>query len=262
MLLGELKPDKGSVKQGTFLQVAYFDQLRRQLQEDKTVMYNVADGADYVTINGKEKHVASYLRDFLFSPERFNQPVSSLSGGERNRLLLAKLFAKPVNLLVMDEPTNDLDMETLELLEEILLNYHGTLILISHDRAFINQVVTSVLVYEQEGQFNEYVGGYDDYKRQKKEHQSVVSSTKIAASTPVKRATHKLSFNEQRELKQLPQQIEQLEQHIAVMQEQLADPAFYQQEQAIIAEFNKNLATKEKTLNELYARWEALEERQ
>ena len=171
LLLGELQPDSGQIKRGTSLSVAYFDQLRRHLQEDKTVMFNVGDGADYVTLNGKQKHVASYLRDFLFSPERFNQPVSVLSGGERNRLLLAKLFAKPVNFLVMDEPTNDLDIETLELLEGMLADYPGTLILISHDRAFINQVVTSVLVYEEAGLFREFVGGYDEYKMQKKQQQ-------------------------------------------------------------------------------------------
>ncbi len=165
LLLGEIKPDAGTIKLGTGLQVAYFDQLRRHLLEDQTVMFNVGEGADYVTINGKQKHVASYLKEFLFSSDRFNQPVSSLSGGERNRLLLAKLFAKPVNLLVMDEPTNDLDIETLELLEAVLADYPGTLILISHDRAFINQVVTSVLVYEGNGKFNEFVGGYDDYKK-------------------------------------------------------------------------------------------------
>ncbi len=204
LLLGELLPNSGTVKQGTSLEVAYFDQLRRHLHENETLMYNVGDGADYVTINGQQKHVASYLREFLFPPERFNQLVSTLSGGERNRLLLAKLFAKPVNFLVMDEPTNDLDIETLELLEQMLIEYPGTLILISHDRAFINQVVTSVLVYDGDGQFNEFVGGYDEYKMQKKQQKE--STTK---STPVKRSnvtnSAKLNFNEQRELAQLPQ---------------------------------------------------------
>ncbi|MDI1351298.1 MAG: ATP-binding cassette domain-containing protein, partial [bacterium] len=199
LLLGELSPHAGTIKQGTSLNVAYFDQLRRQLQEDQTVMFNVGDGADYVTINGKQKHVASYLREFLFSPERFNQPVSSLSGGERNRLLLAKLFAKPVNLLVMDEPTNDLDIETLELLEGMLMDYPGTLILISHDRAFINQVVTSVLVYEGEGQFSEFVGGYDEYKTHKKQQKEAL--TKVATAKRVASSNSaKLNFNEQREL--------------------------------------------------------------
>ncbi len=259
LLLGELSTDSGTVKRGTSLNVAYFDQLRRQLIEDKTVMYNVGDGADFVTINGKQTHVASYLRDFLFSPDRFNQPVSSLSGGERNRLLLAKLFAKPVNLLVMDEPTNDLDIETLELLEQMLMDYPGTLILISHDRAFINQVVTSVLVYEGEGRFNEFVGGYDDYKNFKKQQ-----NEKIETKTPsVKRSltSTKLNFNEQRELAELPQKIEVLEKKIHELQLKMTEPDFYQQEANLIAEFNQQLAGEERILTDFYARWEALEER-
>ena len=262
LLLGELQPDSGTIKLGTSLSVAYFDQLRRQLHEDKTVMYNVAEGADYVTINGKSKHVASYLADFLFSSERFNQPVSVLSGGERNRLLLAKLLAKPVNFLVMDEPTNDLDMETLELLEEMLANYPGTLILISHDREFINQVVTSTLVYEGDGCFNEYVGGYDEYiayKKSRQQHQRISEDKKTVIA---KRTTsQKLSFNEQRELTALPQQIEQLEEKIALQQQQLANPEFYQREAHEIATFNKQLMDDEAQLNQFYARWEALEDR-
>ncbi|CEK09790.1 ATP-binding cassette domain-containing protein [Legionella hackeliae] len=255
LLLGELTPASGTVRQGTSLEVAYFDQLRRKLDEQQTVMANVGDGADYVTINGQQKHVATYLREFLFPPERFNQLVSTLSGGERNRLLLAKLFAKPVNLLVMDEPTNDLDIETLELLETMLVDYPGTLILISHDRAFINQVVTSVLVYEGEGQFNEYVGGYDDYQTQKKQQREV-------AAKPVKsrpKNTAKLSFNEQRELTQLPQKIEALEEKIAQAQLKMAETDFYQQEAQAIAAFNQQLATDEHMLAELYERWETLE---
>ncbi|CEG57580.1 ATP-binding cassette domain-containing protein [Legionella fallonii] len=260
LLLGELQPDSGTIKQGTSLNVAYFDQLRSQLQEDKTVMFNVGDGADYVTINGKQKHVASYLREFLFSAERFNQPVSCLSGGEKNRLLLAKLFAKPVNLLVMDEPTNDLDIETLELLESMLVEYPGTLILISHDRAFINQVVTSVLVYEEDGQFNEFVGGYDEYKMHKKQQREVAAKT---ASAPKRsNPTNKLNFNEQRELSRLPQQIEQLEKKIAALQLQMADPQFYQQDAQTIAKVGQELAKEEALLTEYFERWEALEERQ
>lgn len=258
MLLGELKPESGTLKLGTSLEVAYFDQLRRRLDEQQTVMANVAEGADYVTINGKQKHVASYLREFLFPPERFNQVVSTLSGGERNRLLLAKLFAKPVNLLFMDEPTNDLDIETLELLENMLMDYQGTLLLISHDRAFINQVVTSVLVYEEEGKFNEYVGGYDDYRAQKKQQREQSSLPK-----PAKRATNstKLSFNEQRELSQLPQKIEVLEEKISALQLKMADPDFYQQEAKMISQYNQQLLQDEEELAKLYARWEALEER-
>lgn len=257
LLLGELQPDSGQIKMGTSLSVAYFDQLRRQLHEEQTVMANVGDGADYVTINGKQKHVASYLREFLFSPERFNQPVSVLSGGERNRLLLAKLFAKPVNLLVMDEPTNDLDIETLELLEDMLINYPGTLILISHDRAFINQVVTSVIVYEEAGKFNEFVGGYDEYKMHKRQQQREV----MTKAPVVKRNTiaNKLSFNEQRELAQLPQKIEHLEAVIAGLQLQMADPKFYQQDAQTITKINQSLAENETILAQLYARWETLE---
>lgn len=258
LLLGELKPDSGTVKQGTSLEVAYFDQLRRRLDEQQTVMANVGDGADYVTINGKQKHVASYLREFLFPPERFNQTVSTLSGGERNRLLLAKLFAKPVNLLVMDEPTNDLDIETLELLETMLMEYSGTLLLISHDRAFINQVVTSVLVYEKEGQFNEYIGGYDDYRAQKKQQREQASAQKAAKKTS---SSTKLSFNEQRELTQLPQKIEVLEGKISALQQKMAEPEFYQQDAQAISTYNQQLAQDEEELATLYARWEALEER-
>ena len=256
-LLGELQPDSGTVKQGTSLNVAYFDQLRRQLDEHQTVMANVGDGADYVTINGKQKHVATYLREFLFPPERFNQQVSTLSGGERNRLLLAKLFAKPVNLLVMDEPTNDLDIETLELVESLLMDYPGTLLLISHDRAFINQVVTSVLVHEDEGVFNEYVGGYDDYRNQKK------IQRETTAGKSVKRNTNavKLTFNEQRELGQLPQKIEVLEEKIAAWHVQMAEPDFYQQDAAAISVINQKLADMQAELAGFYQRWEALEEK-
>ncbi|MFC7781606.1 ATP-binding cassette domain-containing protein [Legionella taurinensis] len=257
-LLGELQPDSGTVRQGTSLEVAYFDQLRRQLNENETVMANVGDGADYVTINGKQKHVATYLREFLFPPERFNQQVSTLSGGERNRLLLAKLFAKPVNLLVMDEPTNDLDIETLELIETMLVDYPGTLLLISHDRAFINQVVTSVLVYEDEGVFNEYVGGYEDYRRQKKQQRETSTPTKTIKRTA---SSVKLSFNEQRELAQLPQKIEQLEEKINELQLVMANPDFYQRDAQAISQFTQELAKDEAELAVLYARWEALEEK-
>lgn len=261
LLLGELQPDSGEIKRGTSLSVAYFDQLRRQLQEDQTVLFNVGDGADYVTINGKQKHVASYLRDFLFSPERFNQPVSVLSGGERNRLLLAKLFAKPVNFLIMDEPTNDLDIETLELLENLLIDYPGTLILISHDRAFIDQVVTSVLVYEEAGTFNEFVGGYEEYKQQKK-NQVQKDRTRVETTTSVTKnstSSIKLSFNDQRELAQLPQKIEQIEKRISEMQLEMANPRFYQQDAQVIAQISQAMAEDEALLRNYYARWEALE---
>lgn len=263
LLLNELRPDAGVIRRGTSIEVAYFDQLRRQLDENQTVMANVADGADYVTINGHKKHVASYLRDFLFAPERFNQPVFSLSGGERNRLLLAKLLAKPVNLLVMDEPTNDLDIETLELLESLLLEYPGTLLLISHDREFINHLVSSVLVFEGEGHIAEFVGGYDDYrahKKQQKEAISMVSAT-VTNSTNIARLKNvgKLTFNEQRELDALPKKIESLEQHVEAMQLELASPAFYQRDPQDMASFKEKLVQEELALSELYARWELLE---
>lgn len=264
LLLGELEPDSGSVTRGTSLEVAYFDQLRRQLDEKQTVMANVADGADYVTINGQQKHVASYLREFLFAPERFNQPVFSLSGGERNRLLLAKLLAKPVNLLVMDEPTNDLDIETLELLESMLMDYPGTLLLISHDREFINHIVNSVLVYEGDGHIEEFVGGYDDYRLHKKQQQRegvpAADPSSGGARTPSKLQT-KLTFNEQREIGKLPKQIDSLEQRIGAMHLEMASPEFYQRETVEIARYQKELNTHELALAELYARWEVLEEK-
>jgi ABC transport system ATP-binding/permease protein len=258
LLLGELRPNSGTVRLGTSLEIAYFDQLRGQLDQQKTVMANVADGADYVVINGKQKHVATYLREFLFQPERFKQTPTSLSGGERNRLLLAKLFAKPVNLLVMDEPTNDLDIETLELLETMLLNYSGTLLLISHDRAFINNVVTSVLVYEGEGRFNEYLGGYEDYSAQKKQQPEKQAPQKPDKETsPV----NKLSYNEQRELSQLPQKIALLEEKISTLQLKMAEPEFYQQAAKDISLQNQQLADNERELAKLYERWEYLEDR-
>jgi len=261
LLLGELTPDEGSVRHGTSLQVVYFDQLRSKLDEKQTVMANVGDGADYVTINGKEKHVASYLREFLFAPARFNQPVSSLSGGERNRLLLAKLLAKPVNLLVMDEPTNDLDIETLELLEKILVEYPGTLLLISHDREFINNVVTSVVVYEGLGKFNEYVGGYDDYRNYKKDKQS-----KTIIEEPKKRNSSassglKLNFKEQQELANLPKKIEELEKQIKILQNEMAVPLFYKQDINKVSDFKRKLAENETMLALFYERWESLEEK-
>jgi ABC transport system ATP-binding/permease protein len=258
LLLGELTPLSGTIKLGTSLNVAYFDQLRRVLDEDSTVMKNVADGSDFVTINGKQKHVASYLKEFLFPPDRFNVPVSTLSGGEKNRLMLAKLLAKPVNLLVMDEPTNDLDIETLELLETLLVDFPGTLILISHDRAFIDNVVTSVLVYEGDAQFNEYVGGYSDYQTRI----SNKKKNKAQPEKPKEKNNKKLSFNEQRELSKLPKEIERLEDTISALQHKMASPDFYQQAQEAITEVSAELSQQEQKLATLYSRWEALEEKQ
>lgn len=266
ILLGETEPDQGSVQHGTRLQIAYFDQLRNQLKEDRSVQDNVADGSDNITLNGKSKHVISYLQDFLFSPQRARSPVSSLSGGERNRLLLARLFSKPANLLVMDEPTNDLDVETLELLEELLLEYEGTLLLVSHDRAFLNNVVTSTLVFEGEGEIHEYVGGYDDWLRQRKAATTASTQTPQSTSTAKKanapkEKPKKLSYKEQQALEKLPKQIEQLEEEQATLHQQLADPSFYQESGDAVATTTERLNEIETELLEAYEQWEQLEER-
>ncbi len=228
VLLGEIKADSGKLIQGTNVQVAYFDQLRSQLDETKTVKDNLDNGADRITINGESKHVISYLQDFLFTPQRVNSPVKSLSGGERNRLLLAKLFIKPANVLVLDEPTNDLDVDTLELLEELLLSYKGTVLLVSHDRAFINNIVTSCLVFKGKGEIDEFIGSYDDWqalnpsaglgdesnKKTTKSKPKKEKTIKQTSVTPVSNIK-KLSYNEKRELEQLPKEIEALEEEIA-----------------------------------------------
>ena len=232
LLLGELLPQQGEVRHGVHLEVAYFDQLRAQLDEDRSVFENVSDGNDTILFNGKPRHIMGYLQDFLFSPERARSPVRVLSGGERNRLLLARLFAKPSNVLIMDEPTNDLDTETLELLEELLLDYPGTLLLVSHDRAFLNNVVTSTLVLEGEGRVGEYVGGYDDWLRQRSP-ESPEKAGKAAARPekprPVRERRPTLSFKEQRELEALPPRIESLEAEQAALVQTLSDPSFYRQ---------------------------------
>lgn len=262
LLLGELAPDSGHIRRGTGLNIAYFDQLRRQLNPQQTVMANVADGADYVTIQGQNKHVSTYLQEFLFAPEVFNQPVSVLSGGECNRLLLAKLFAKPANFLILDEPTNDLDIETLELLETLLVEFTGTVILISHDRAFINQVVTNILVYEEDQRFHEYLGGYDSYQEYRRQQTLIPTVKKITKNeTQAKsKSGPKLSYQEQRELAKLPQQIEALEKKIAVLQQEYAMPDFYQQSAGDISRFQQKLAQEEESLAKLYLRWESLEQ--
>ncbi len=217
LLLGELGPQKGTVHHGTNLQISYFDQLRAQLEEDKSVYDNVGEGNDFITLNGKKRHVMGYLQDFLFSPDRARISASVLSGGERNRLLLARLFTRPSNVLVMDEPTNDLDIETLELLEELLVDYTGTLLLVSHDRAFLNNVVTSTIVFEGEGEVNEYVGGYDDWLRQRKQVEKVSSKRTDGERELTGRECErprKLSYKEKRELAALPGRVEALEAEI------------------------------------------------
>ncbi|GAA0201685.1 ATP-binding cassette domain-containing protein [Kangiella japonica] len=264
ILLGNLSPDQGTVKLGTKLDIAYFDQHRAQLDESKSAMDNVSEGKDMMMINGKERHVISYMQDFLFTPERARAPITALSGGERNRLLLAKILAKPANLLILDEPTNDLDIETLELLEDMLENYTGTMLLVSHDRDFINNVVTSSIVFEGSGQVNEYVGGYDDWLRQRKdkEHKkSAAQSSQKAksASEKPRRKAAKLSYKDQRELDQLPAKIAEIEQQIEQVQNTIAEPEFYQQDHERVASVTAELDSYESQLEQFFERWEELE---
>ena len=265
VLLGQLEPQAGRIRLGTNLQVAYFDQLRAQLAEDQTAQENVADGAENVQIGGKAKHVLGYLQDFLFTPERARTQVQFLSGGERNRLLLARLFAKPANVVVLDEPTNDLDAETLELLEELLIDYQGTVLLVSHDREFLNNVVTSTIVFE-EGQINEYVGGYDDWLRQRAEREKVraasqpAPSARTATPTPPPAArSNRLSFKEQQELARLPEKIESLEADIRTLHQDMAQPEFYRRTKEEITNQATRLRQLEEQLAATYERWEQLE---
>ncbi|MBT6105671.1 MAG: ATP-binding cassette domain-containing protein [Porticoccaceae bacterium] len=259
LLLSELVPQQGSIKTGTNLNVAYFDQYRSALDEEKSVQDNVSGGRDMLEIGGKPKHVISYLQDFLFAPERCRQPVKALSGGERNRLLLAKLFTQPSNVLVLDEPTNDLDIDTLDLLEELLIDYKGTIILVSHDRAFLNNVVTSTLVFEGNGSINQYIGGYDDWLRQRKTEQPASSQQPAKAQTKASSASKKLSYKDQRELDNLPQEIENLETQIAELSEQISQPDFYRGDRNDIAETETRLSELQQQLSHCYDRWESLE---
>ena len=265
-LLGKLEPTGGSIRIGTNVEIAYFDQLREQLDEEKTVLDNVGGGSDQIEINGRNKHVLGYLQDFLFEPERSRTPVKFLSGGERNRILLAKLFARPANVIVLDEPTNDLDSETLELLEEKLMEFKGTILMVSHDREFLNNVVTSTIVFEAEG-INEYVGGYDDWVRQT--GGALVAKAEIkppkAESKPQKKdqsdsdAPRKLKYKERLELEKLPAEIDELEQQIAAIHQAMADPEFFKGSGEKIAEAQKQLADHEAKLAEAMTRWEELE---
>jgi ATP-binding cassette subfamily F protein uup len=269
LMLGQLEPTSGKIKLGTNLQIAYFDQYRATLDENATVIDNVAQGSDRVTVNGRNTHVIGYLQDFLFTPDRARQPVKSLSGGERNRLLLARLFTQPANLLVLDEPTNDLDADTLDLLEELLIDYSGTVLVVSHDRAFLNNLVTSVLAFEGNGTVNEYVGGYDDWVRQRPQTPAVSSLTKsgegkLLAAPPSAKPTNavkvrKMSFKEQKELENLPQTIEQLETELSDLNEAMAQPGFYQQSRDDISRCQSELADKQLKLESAYLRWEVLE---
>ncbi|MDP6924654.1 MAG: ATP-binding cassette domain-containing protein [Candidatus Scalindua sp.] len=262
LLLGELTPQQGIVQHGTQLHIAYFDQLREQLQEDKSVFYNIGDGNDYISLNGKQQHVIGYLQKFLFSPERTQTSVNVLSGGERNRLLLARLFTRPANVIVMDEPTNDLDVETLELLEELLMDYKGSLLLVSHDRAFLNNVVTSTIVFEGDGKVNEYVGGYDDWLRQRKQVEPDTKKRTQLKSDRVEVRTERprrLNYKEQRELAALPQKIEKLEEEQDQLNQAVNDPMLYKSGNDEAAEIRTRLLALHSELDSAYKRWETLE---
>jgi len=267
LILGELEPTSGRVVLGTRLQTAYFDQHRRLLDVEKTVRDNLSEGRDYIEVGGRSRHVVGYLKDFLFPPERIDTPVKALSGGERNRLLLAKILAMPANMIVLDEPTNDLDVDTLELLEDRLSDYEGTLIVVSHDRAFLDNIVTSVLVFEGEGRVREYVGGYEDWRRYREAHAAPVkpAAPSGAPAAPARREPpraerpRKLSYKEQRELEALPETIEALEREQAQLHAAAADPAFYQQPGDRIASTLARLERVTQELEAAYARWEALE---
>ena len=269
-LLGEMEPTSGTVRHGTHLQVSYFDQMRESLDPEATVMHSVAEGNDVVTIGDNTRHVAGYLQDFLFTPDRLRLPVKALSGGERNRLLLAKLFTKPSNLLVLDEPTNDLDVETLELLEELLSEYSGTVLLVSHDREFLDNLVTSVLALEGDGRVHEYVGAYTDWLRQRNEPVAAKASKpkEAEAAAPSREGKRKLSYNEQRELDMLgkelqafPIRLEALEKEQQTLEEKLADPGFFARDAAEFTRTTERLATLEEEQLTLLERWEQAEAR-
>jgi ABC transport system ATP-binding/permease protein len=265
LLVGELEPSAGMIRRGTGQQAAYFDQQRDQLDPNASIMDNVTGGAgDTVTIDGRARHVSGYLRDFLFPPERLRAPVSMLSGGERNRLLLARLFAKPSNLLIMDEPTNDLDAESLDLLEELVAGYAGTLLLVSHDRAFLDNVVTSTLVFEGDGQLEEYVGGYSDWLRQRKAPPPTKGATPTAAAperaaAPSTQKPRRLTYKDQRELELLPARIEKLESEQAQLQRQIADPVWFRADNERSTLSLQRLQALAAELEAAYARWDALE---
>lgn len=272
ILLGVLPPQKGTVHLGTNLQVAYYDQLREELDGEKTVMQNVADEGDFVHINGKARHAMGYLMDFLFSPDRARTPAKVLSGGERNRLFLARLFTKPCNVLVMDEPTNDLDIETLELLEELIIEYSGTVIVVSHDREFLNRVVTSTIVLDGKGKIEEYIGGYDDWVKQheakaatlqeedeKAEEVPPAPQKQERAAPPAKKNPKKTTMAENIELERLPIQIEKLESEQKNLYESMSDPQLYAQKPQQFLKYQMRLKIIEKELAEKYARWELLE---
>ncbi|AMO99022.1 heme ABC exporter, ATP-binding protein CcmA [Collimonas arenae] len=269
LILGVDQPDSGTVKQGTKLQIAYFDQMRAQLNEDASLADTIAPGSDWVEINGQRKHVMTYLNDFLFAPERARSPVKSLSGGERNRLLLARLFAKPANVLVLDEPTNDLDIDTLELLEELLEDYEGTVFLVSHDRTFLDNVVTQVIAAEGDGMWREYVGGYTDWERVRPSQAALIAKAKSEAKVEVKAEPapaaapkqKKLSYKEQRELEELPVLIAKLEAEQKEISSQLEDPDLYKKKPEEVKRLNDRFAEIDGLLLESLEKWEVIEAR-
>jgi len=268
LLLGEIEPQSGTIKHGTNLEVGYYDQLRNTLEEEKSVAHNVGDGRTYIKLHGKERHIIGYLKGFLFSPKRSVMPVKALSGGERNRVILAKLFTKPANLLVLDEPTNDLDLETLEVLEQRLTEYNGTLIIVSHDPEFIDNVVTSTIVFEDHGVVREYVGGYTDWLRQGHALAEVENPRASGGGQAARRASQlaakpkKLSYKEQRELDQLPQQIEQLETQVDALLEKISAGDFYAQDHAATAPVLHEYGESQQALEQAMERWTELEDRQ
>jgi ABC transport system ATP-binding/permease protein len=267
MILGEIKPDSGVVRQGTKLEIAYFDQFRVQLDPEASLADVISPGSDYVEIGGARKHVIGYLEDFLFAPERARSPVRSLSGGERNRLLLARLFARPANVLVLDEPTNDLDIETLELLEQLLQDFDGTLFLVSHDRAFLDNVVTQTIAAEGDGEWREYAGGYSDWadyqsrRREENAKPKAALKTTAKAAEPAKPKLDRLSWKEQRELEALPEKIAALEAEQASLTANLEDPALYQRDPQAAQQAADRLVQIDDALMACLERWEVLESR-
>jgi ATP-binding cassette subfamily F protein uup len=263
ILLGELEPQQGRIRPGSNLAVAYFDQMKAQLDEEASVIDNVSHGRERIDVNGKSKHIIGYLQEFLFSPERARSPVKSLSGGERSRLLLARLFSQPANVLVLDEPTNDLDIETLELLEELLLEFGGTVLLVSHDREFLNNVVTSTLVFEGDGKVTDFVGGYDDWIRQREIDPFSEAPTRndVAVKSRVvdQKKPAKLGYKDQRELDRLPEKIERLEREVQRLTDEMSTAGFFQQDKSVIVETQLALETASNDLDVCYKRWEELE---
>jgi ATP-binding cassette subfamily F protein uup len=264
LLLGELEPDEGSVRRGANVQVAYYDQQREQLNQEARVFDTIGEGSETVTVNGRSRHVNGYLRDFLFPPERVQAPVKTLSGGERNRLMLARLFTRPANVLVLDEPTNDLDLETLELLEAQLVEFAGTLLLVTHDRVFLDNVVTSTLVFESEGRVREYVGGYEDWLQQRAPALApAISRERVEPRAAVERppSRRKLSYNEEREFEQLPARIEALEAEQRKLSAAVSHPEFYREPAETIRTKLSRLEALPEELLQAYSRWHDLDSR-